>query len=173
MPAADRPACGMLFDSILSSAVRGNLMHDTTSYKRPFNYLMYECFRLNRSLVAAAAKLTEGTEVSGAQWGVLSVFAGPDGPNTVAEAARRVGLTRQSVQRVADLLAARELLEYFPNPNHRRAKLAMVTHRGKKLLRKLQTRQVRWAERTGGDLDPSEVEAATRLVRRIRERLVG
>lgn len=95
-----------------------------------FSHLMEACFRINRRLVAAVGQLTEGSGVTGAQWGVLGTFAGPGNPLSVAKAARRLGSVRQGVQRVADLLEKKELIEYRENPNHRRARLAKVTDEG-------------------------------------------
>jgi DNA-binding MarR family transcriptional regulator len=46
-----------------------------------------------------------------------------DEPRTVADIARRMGMTPQGVQRIADLLVMHELAEYRTNPAHRRAKL--------------------------------------------------
>src|SRR5687768_1571580 len=46
-----------------------------------------------------------------------------------------VGHTRQSVQRVADLLVADGLAQYHPNPAHRRAKLLQITTAGHRVLR--------------------------------------
>jgi DNA-binding MarR family transcriptional regulator len=42
-----------------------------------------------------------------------------------------MGITRQSVQRIADILAERGLAEYLPNPAHRRAKLLTPTEAGR------------------------------------------
>src|SRR5690349_6732581 len=52
-------------------------------------------------------------------------------PLTVAGMAREMGITRQSVQRIADILADRGLAEYLPNPAHRRAKLLTPTDEGR------------------------------------------
>ena len=52
-------------------------------------------------------------------------------PLTVAGIARDMGITRQSVQRVADILAERGLARYLPNPAHRRAKLLVPTEQGR------------------------------------------
>ncbi|MFQ5635278.1 MAG: MarR family winged helix-turn-helix transcriptional regulator [Gammaproteobacteria bacterium] len=137
-----------------------------------FSQLLLECFRINRRLVTAVAELARGTDVTGAQWGVLGAFAATDTPRTVSQAARSLGLARQGVQRVADVLAEKGLIEYLPNPRHRRAKLARVTERGRHLLDQLQQRQVRWARDVSGDLDVGRAEAATALVRSLRSRLV-
>ena len=136
-----------------------------------FEHLMQECFKLNRNLVEVAQHLTEDLGVTGAQWGVLGAFGQDDAPRTIAEAARRMGLARQSVQRVADALADQGLVEYLPNSEDRRTKLAKVTDAGRTLLVELETRQLEWANRTAGDLSQTNIKEAMRLVKQIRERI--
>ncbi len=46
-----------------------------------------------------------------------------------------MGITRQSVQRIADLLVDKGLAEYRPNPAHRRAKLVAMTPAGRDAIR--------------------------------------
>jgi len=72
---------------------------------------------------------------SAARWHVLSVVS--DGPRTVPGAARRLGLARQSVQRVVDELAAAGLLELRANPDHARSPLVAVTVAGADTLDRL------------------------------------
>jgi DNA-binding MarR family transcriptional regulator len=136
-----------------------------------FNELLRECFRLNRGIVEAAQELTEGVGVTGAQWGVLSALGQGEQPRTVAETARRMGLTRQSVQRVADVLAESELVRYLPNPEDKRAKLAEVTTTGRKLLAKLEARQRNWANSILNGRSDKDIAAALALVKEIREQI--
>ena len=136
-----------------------------------FEYLMQECFQLNRNLVEVARRLTEDLGVTGSQWGVLGALGRADAPRTIAEAARRMGLARQSVQRVADALVEQGLVEYQPNPADKRTKLAEVTPAGRSLLAELESRQLAWADRTAGDLSQANIEEAMRLVKQIRERI--
>jgi DNA-binding MarR family transcriptional regulator len=137
-----------------------------------FGHLMQECSRLNRRLVAAVARLTGGSGITGAQWGVLGALGASADPLTVAEASRRLGLTRQGVQRVTDVLEKKGLIEYQQNPRHRRAKLAIVTAEGRTLLNQLQERQSQWVRHAAGELNVEQVEAATLLVRQIGRRLM-
>ena len=148
-------------------------MPDQVSLEVAFSGLMQACFRVNRQLIAAAGQLTRDTGITGAQWGVLGVFGTTGGASlTVAQAARRLGQSRQSVQRVADLLVAKDLLEYRTNPQHRRAKLAVVTDSGQRLLAQLLERQTEWAGRAAGDLDIEKIRATTELVNQVSGRLV-
>lgn len=48
-----------------------------------------------------------------------------------------MGVTRQGVQRVADLLVQRGLAEYRPNPAHRRAKLLACSEAGYWAIRRI------------------------------------
>jgi DNA-binding MarR family transcriptional regulator len=81
-------------------------------------------------------------------------------------------MARQGVQRVTDLLQEKGLIEYVENPSHRRAKLAVVTAAGRQLLARLQKHESRWARQAAGGLNPGDVQAATRLIRSIRLRLI-
>lgn len=136
-----------------------------------FEYLMQECFKLNRNLVEVARHLTEDLGLTGSQWGVLAALGQADDPRTIAEAARRMRLARQSVQRVADALVEQGLVEYQPNSADKRTKLAEVTPAGRALLTELESRQRAWANRTAGDLSEANIEEAMRLVKQIRERI--
>jgi DNA-binding MarR family transcriptional regulator len=86
-------------------------------------------FRLNGQFLALAEELARPAGLTAAWWQVLGAVLGE--PLTVAGVAREMGITRQSVQRIADLLAERGLAEYLPNPAHRRAKLLTPTEAGR------------------------------------------
>lgn len=85
-------------------------------------------FRLNGRFTAAVDRLTLSFGLSAARWQVLSAVTQES--LSVSEVARRVGTTRQSVQRIADLLVRQGLAVYLDNPAHRRAKLLAATERG-------------------------------------------
>jgi DNA-binding MarR family transcriptional regulator len=68
-----------------------------------------------------------------AEWTLLSV-ASTIPPLTVPRAARRLGLTRQSVQRTVDALVAAGEIELLPNPDHKRSPLLQLTSRGRRSL---------------------------------------
>ncbi len=70
-----------------------------------------------------------------ARWHVLSVLS--ERPLTVAAAARRLGLARQSVHRVARELLDDGLVGAEPNPDHKRAPLLGLTAEGRRVLEDL------------------------------------
>ncbi len=86
-------------------------------------------FRLNGQFLALAEDGPRPAGLTAAWWQVLGAVLGK--PLTVAGIAREMGITRQSVQRIADILADRGLAEYLPNPAHRRAKLLTPTEAGR------------------------------------------
>ncbi|MFE2047734.1 MarR family winged helix-turn-helix transcriptional regulator [Streptomyces sp. NPDC059459] len=85
-------------------------------------------FRLNGQFLAVAEELARPAGLTAARWQVLGAVLRE--PLPVSGVARAMGITRQSVQRVADLLVEGGLAEYRPNPAHRRAKLLAPTGAG-------------------------------------------
>lgn len=104
-------------------------------------------FRLNGQFLALAEELARPAGLTAARWQVLGAVLRE--PLTVAGIARSMGITRQSVQRLADILADDGLVEYVDNPSHRRAKLVRVTEAGLAAVRRI---------------DPAHAVAARRLV---------
>ncbi|MEU9034542.1 MarR family winged helix-turn-helix transcriptional regulator [Streptomyces sp. NPDC048352] len=86
-------------------------------------------FQLNGQFLSVSEELARPAGLTAARWQVLGAVLRE--PLPVAGIARAMGNTRQSVQRVADLLAAAGLAEYVPNPAHRRAKLLRPTEAGR------------------------------------------
>ncbi len=124
-------------------------------------------FRLNGRLLDAAQDLAAAGELTAAWWQVIGGVL--DEPRTVAEIARRMGMTRQGVQRVADLLVDRDLAEYRDNPAHRRAKLLACTEAGYWAVRRIALVQHPWADRVGQAVGTDELLAALAVLQRLAE----
>jgi len=92
-------------------------------------------FRLNGQLLAIGESLARPAGLTAAWWQVLAAVL--DQPRSVADIARTIGTTRQSVQRIADLLVDRGLADYQANPAHRRAKLLCPTPAGHDAVRRI------------------------------------
>jgi len=86
-------------------------------------------FRLNGRFLDLAEGLARPAGLTAAWWQVLGAVLTE--PQPVSAIARDMGLTRQAVQRTADLLVGRGLLTYRDNPAHRRAKLVVPTAEGR------------------------------------------
>lgn len=105
--------------------------------------MVLRTFRLNGLFLQVAEGLAKPAGLTAAWWQVLGAVL--RGPLTVSGVAREMGLTRQSVQRVADLLVAHGLAEYQPNPAHARAKLLAPTEAGWAAIGKLRDGTLAWA----------------------------
>jgi DNA-binding MarR family transcriptional regulator len=92
-------------------------------------------FRLNGQFVSVGEELARPAGMTASWWLVLGTVLSE--PRTVSDIARDVGVTRQSVQRTADLLVSRGLAEYRPNPAHRRAKLLAPREPGRAAIRRI------------------------------------
>lgn len=134
-----------------------------------FTGLVLEVFRLNGLLLEAGDRLTRPVGLTSARWQVLGVVE--HGPATVAHVAREMGLTRQGVQRTADVLAGDRLIEYVENPHHRRAKLMRLTSEGREALEYVRRRHAEWANRVGGEQDPEDLRTAVAVLRRVKASL--
>jgi len=122
-------------------------------------------FRLNARFLDAAQDLAAHGDLTAAWWQVLGGIL--DQPRSVAAIGRRMGMTRQGVQRVADLLVKRGLAEYRPNPDHRRAKLLAVTEAGYWAIRQISLVAHPWGNRIGGHLGVDELRNTLSTMRQL------
>jgi DNA-binding MarR family transcriptional regulator len=92
-------------------------------------------FASNGRLVEAGNALVAPIGLTSAWWQVLGALGYSPAPLPVAHIARNMGLTRQAVQRVVELLAARGFVGFDTNPHHQRARLVVLTPAGRVALR--------------------------------------
>src|SRR5215470_5144626 len=135
--------------------------------------LIFEVFRMNGALIAAGDALVADLGLTSARWQVLGAVALQETPAPVVRLAEALGLARQSVQRIVDDLEAEGLLTFADNPNHRRAKLVLLTKKGEALYAAASKRQGPWAEALGAGVSNADIDAAFRTLARLRERLTG
>ena len=124
-------------------------------------------FRLNARFLEAAQDLAANGDLTAAWWQVLGGIL--DQPRSVAAIGRRMGMTRQGVQRVADLLVERSLAEYRTNPDHRRAKLLACTEAGYLAIRRISLVAHPWGNRIGAEVGVDELRNALVAMRRLVE----
>jgi DNA-binding MarR family transcriptional regulator len=143
----------------------------TDVFSHPASRLALEVFRLNGVLIAAGDALVEPLGLTSARWQVMGAVAEARGGLPVAGIARNMGLVRQSVQRIADELAAEGTVRFASNPHHRRAKLVQLTARGTALFEEASARWQAMTDALVAALGSGEVERATALLRACREQL--
>ena len=108
---------------------------------------------------------------AGARWQVIGAIALSPVPLSVAQIARNMGLTRQAVQRLANEMEADGLVRFAPNPHHQRAKLVVLTDKGRRAYESATDRWRPRAEALGRGLGLKPIDAASELLRTIRQRL--
>ncbi|MGY0502046.1 MarR family winged helix-turn-helix transcriptional regulator [Nocardia sp. FBN12] len=122
-------------------------------------------FRLNGQFLSIAEELAAPAGLTAARWQVLGAVLTE--PLPVAGIARAMGITRQSVQRIADLLVGDGLCEYRPNPAHRRAKLVAATKSGLAAVHRINPQHADIAQRLAEELGPAELAAAVATLTRL------
>lgn len=131
--------------------------------------LVLETFRLNARLMEAAQRLAAQGGITAAWWQVLGGVL--DEPRTLAETGRRMGVSRQAVRRIADILVERGLAEYRTNPSHRRAQLLACTEAGYWAVRRIGLAQAPWAERIGKTVGADQLREAHTTMKRLVQAL--
>ena len=118
----------------------------------------FRVLRLGGLLTSEGDRLAAPAGQTSARWQVLA--AAEHAPATVANIARALGLARQSVQRIADVLAREGLVAYDDNPDHARAKLVRLAPRGRIALTAIQAAQRTWADELGAEIGDAELKRA-------------
>lgn len=100
-----------------------------------YRLLIAEVYELAGASRRTSEQIAQRQGMTAARWHVMSVLSG--GAMSVSAIARRLGLTRQSVQRVVDDLGASGHLTLRADPADRRAPKATLTPTGQDCLSEL------------------------------------
>jgi DNA-binding MarR family transcriptional regulator len=111
-------------------------------------------FKINGLLIRVGEGITNPLGQSSARWQVLGRAYEP---TTVAKMAQDIGHARQSVQRIADILATEGLVSYEDNPTDRRTRFLELTSDGRDVLAEIYQRQVEWSLRIMQQLSPAQL----------------
>ncbi|CAM5637885.1 MarR family transcriptional regulator [Streptomyces spiroverticillatus] len=122
-------------------------------------------FHLNGQFLAVSDRMAREVGLTAAWWQVLGAVDRV--PDSVAGVARTMGITRQSVQRIADVLVERGLAEYADNPAHRRAKLLRITGEGAEALRRCNPSHAALADRLRAELGEEGFAETVRVLERL------
>ena len=132
--------------------------------------LILETFRLNGQLLEAGDRLTGPLGLTSARWQILGAIEAEDRPLTVAQIGRRMGLSRQAVQRVVNDLESNGFVSLEVNPDHKRAKLVVLTSLSFETLRELAELQIAWSNELAKNLSEKNLNRALKLMSELRER---
>jgi len=140
----------------------------SVEFVKAFQRFVGEVFRLNGQLLSTADMLSKDLEVSTARWQTIAAIRNE--PLSVAAIARRLGLSRQSVQQTVNRLEKQDIVEFTENPDHRTSPLVQLTDRGEEIMETLRERQTRLTAYFTRDLGYSaeEVEQLSQQLRDMR-----
>lgn len=133
--------------------------------------LVLSTFHLNGLFLQVAEGFAKPVGLTAAWWQVLG--AALRGPQTISGIARVTGLSRQAVQRTADVLVERGLAEYVDNPAHKRAKLLQPTVRARAAISDIRADQHVWANRVAEEVGANDLRQAVEVINRVAEVLQG
>jgi len=131
--------------------------------------LILEVFRVNGLLLVAGDRLTKDLGLTSARWRVMGALA--EGPLTAAQIARNMGLKRQSVQRLVNVLSEQSLASFSDNPDHRNARLVQLTEMGRNKFEQTSQIQANWVNSLSEGLELTNLKLAFEQLRDIEERL--
>jgi DNA-binding MarR family transcriptional regulator len=133
--------------------------------------LILETFRLNGRLLIVGDQLTKDLGLTSARWQIFGAIVQAQTPLTVPSIARNMGLQRQSVQRIIDVLHKESLVKFEENPHHQKAKLVTLTSAGHTVFKKVSAIQITWSNEIAEGLDLKDLDRVITMMRTIRERL--
>ena len=142
---------------------------EKTEAARLLTEIVLLTFRLEGGFLAAADRISAPVGLTAARWKVLGAVL--HCRRSVSEIGRVMGLARQSVQRLADILVAEGLAAYEDNPAHRSAKLLVPTANGRARIAGLSGRQTDWANEVSAELDPKSLAATRDMLSELIDRV--
>ena len=77
------------------------------------------------------------------------------------------GQSRQSVQRLTDVMEKLGMLLYQLNPHHKKAKLVALSTKGRELYELAEQKQIPWANLNSAEISISDLEVTLSVLRRM------
>ena len=139
----------------------------------PGTALVLEVFRLNGLVLTAGDQLAAAEGLTSARWQVLGAITLAQEPLSVPRIARRMGLTRQSVQASVNRLVDDGMLVAEPNADHARSPLFDLTDRGVAAYGRLAGAQRDWIGDLTAELPAADLLSASRVLSILSGRLTS
>jgi DNA-binding MarR family transcriptional regulator len=122
-----------------------------------------DMLQLEGAMHSHAVGMTAKHGQTPARWTVLTA-AGCD-VRTVPQIARRMGMTRQGVQRIANQLVRDGLATFVENPDHRGSPILRLTDEGTAIDDAISDRHARWSNQVARKLDERKMKVAVEAIR--------
>jgi len=118
----------------------------------------------------AVSKALSDKEITMAMRAVMEIVL-DNGPRTVPQMARTLGVARQSVQRLVDEAVGLGYLTTCENPEHRRSRLVALTEAGQAAFEELHAVEIANLDGMTADLDPDDLAITARTLATLAQRI--
>lgn len=135
--------------------------------------LILTMFRVNNLTLTWGDRLVAPFGLTSARWQILGAIVLSERSRPVAWIARDLGANRQNVQRIVNDLHKEGLVEFQPNPHHRRAHLVVLTDKGHRAYGAAINAYNPSVNALAAGLALEEIRTAHRVLATLRERLEG
>ena len=135
--------------------------------------LILTMFRVNNLTLTWGDRLVGPFGLTSARWQVLGAIALADRSQPVAWLARDFGANRQNVQRIVNDLAKEGLVEFQPNPHHRRAHLVVLTEKGQRTYDAAVSAYYPRANTLAEGLSTEDIKTTHRVLLALQQKLEG
>lgn len=144
-------------------------MQKKTAKGEALTEIILETFRFNGALLSAGNQLTKPHGLTSARWQVMGAIDLEGKPLTVSQIARRMGLTRQAVQRIVNDLARLDMVVLSENLDHKRAPLVSISKVGEAVMKEIDQAQTAWVNNLAKDFDEKKLKQALEVLQNVRE----
>jgi len=135
-----------------------------------FTEIIHELLLLEGTLRIPGERIANRAQQTTARWKVMGASFG--NRLTVSQIARRMSLTRHSVQRIANLLVDEGLAKFEDNPDHERSPIFLLTEKGQSVHLKLAKVQAKWSNYISKNFELEELENLLVGLRKIKRELM-
>lgn len=133
--------------------------------------MMLDLFRVSSLALTAGDRLVAPLGLTSARWQILGAIIRAERPQPVAWIARDLGSHRQNIQRIINDLHKDGLVDFEPNPHHRRAQLIVLTDKGRRTFNAAMQMQAPWISRIADGIAVRELETVQRIINALKENL--
>ena len=160
-----RPSSELTITNIVNTI--DNMPDDVTDLEA----LIWELRRTFRELTVAADRALEDLGIQAGDRALLEFLSKEEQPISLSDLARKYSVSRQHIHQGLSRLPDPGWIDRVQDSNDARTILVRLSRKGQSQWQKIQALDRRFLNRISQKLERREVEAATRLLRRIRQEI--
>ncbi len=133
--------------------------------------LTLNLLELTSAMVSKGQEITKPHSQSLSHWKVLT--AAECDTYTVSQIARRMGLTRQAVQTIANALVDKGLARFVENPDHKTSPILKLTPKGRAIDEAIVRDHIDWSNAFSKPFTLDQLNTTARTLKELTDRLHG